>query len=126
MKSAGPQRDREGASARNQKTCKQHETATRISAPGTSMPVHVQRDADRRGNDEQCRQYEIEPADADGHADRQQGRRGDRVRSPDARDQRGTLDESRGSPAAHHMMGGGRLRHKEKRDHDQRRAAQQT
>ena len=68
----GPQRNREGASARNQKTCKQHRDRDEDLGAGNIDPVDVQRDADRRGHDEQGRQHEIEPADADGHADRQQ------------------------------------------------------
>ena len=113
-----PQRDREGASARDQETCEQHRDRNHDLGTGKVDAVHVQRDADRRGNDEQQRQHEIESADADGHADRQQ--EGEVIRPDHGMPEAGeeALGEGRGHLAAHHMMGGGGRCHEEKRDHD--------
>src|SRR3954471_16686937 len=121
-----PQRDREGTSARDQETCEQHRDRDHDLGTGKVDAVYVQRDADRRGNDEQQRQHETESAAADGHADRQQ--EGEVIRPDHGMPEAGEepLGEGRGNLAAHHMMGGGGRRHEEKRDHTQRSAARQT
>src|SRR3981189_1406016 len=96
----GPQRNRQRASARNQKTGKQHRDCNEDLGTGKIDAVHVQRDADRRGNDEQRRQYEIEPADAHGYADRQQ--EGEVIRSDDRMTETGEepINECRGGLTA--------------------------